>query len=166
MFIEIIGRMLDNGFSLSRAIQDERRLRRERLIYTKRVQDFVHKMGHQYGLQIQEFEVYGEEGLSICLYQAEKAISLTSFKTNTVEPKPEMEKLNAHLPINEINDWTILILNTRYRDLDTHKIKLFDSKEQLIAVLTSHEAQDLMKKYHFSPQMTLKKIEEALATFK
>lgn len=158
MLFNILGRMIDNGFSFKRALQDEFYLRHFAKKYPQLVDSYLGKIKENYGLLVEEFEVYSERGLQISFYKNNKIIELVVFEEDFYTTKDKIKKfsvedkiLDRNLLKDKIGDLTIININTYNYKIENKQIKLFDNKDDVLKELENNDVMRLLSEFKVSP---------------
>ena len=87
MITEILGRCIDNGFNVRQAIVDTHEFSRNKRQLSKNIQQYQELIGTKVGLSIEEFEIFGEYGIAVMLFEKTQVTRFSFFEDSTTYSK-------------------------------------------------------------------------------
>lgn len=138
MLLNIISRMLDNGFSPTRAIQTELTLRKNNRNYPKNLEKYQSLLKNNYGLLIEEYEVMGEIAFSVEILTKDVIKQFTTYENYGLSDSGCAYQKDIEINHAKETDYYFsnTILDYNYK-LENNGIKIYQNYQEILIELNN-----------------------------
>lgn len=167
MIVEVYNRFMFNGFNIVNAIKDVHFLNKSKNSYEDNVSKYLLKVGNNYGVVIEKFEVYSEDGLSISMVKNNNIINVTIFETDFYDNNSErsfsveFKSLNKNINKEDVDYLMAFQINDKLKQIKDKKMKFFSNKEDLLKELNNESVSNLLSSYRVRNDVANKQWNEA-----